>query len=223
MLSLCLPSQLASGVRRKRSIIATLLVLRILFLSALLEEVDGIRGGWLCASLHSECAARNVNPRYTSAMTSSLVADIRPATPADRDAVVALLVEQMREHDIPLDAIGVGEAVDGALARPDRAAILVARPLDPGAAVIGVAYLAFAWTLEHGGLSCWLEELYVSPPHRERGTGSALLRKAIDHARAAGCAAMDLEVEESHDRAKNLYLREGFRAHTRRRFVQKLA
>lgn len=154
-------------------------------------------------------------------MEASIAIDIRPATPADRGEVVALLVAQMREHDIPLDEAGVGGAVDGALARPDRAAILVAR-IAESADAVGVAYLAYTWTLEHGGLSCWLEELYVIPPHRDRGIGRELLRAAIDHARSAGCAAMDLEVEESHDRAENLYRREGFAAHTRRRFAKKL-
>jgi GNAT superfamily N-acetyltransferase len=155
-------------------------------------------------------------------MISSLSADIRGATPADRDAVVALLVEQMREHDIPIAASAVGAAVDGALARPERAAILVARTVELDAAAVGVAYLAFTWTLEHGGLSCWLEELYVSPSYRGRGIGRALLLTAIEHAHTAGCTAMDLEVEVSHARAANLYLREGFLAHTRRRFVRKL-
>jgi GNAT superfamily N-acetyltransferase len=150
------------------------------------------------------------------------VVNIREATPADRDAVVLRLVEQMREHNIPLDATRVGGAVDGALARPERAAILVATTIEPEPAVVGVAYLSFTWTLEHGGLSCWLEELYVAPPYRERGIGRALLLDAIEHARAAGCAAMDLEVEAAHDRAEHLYLREGFVAHTRRRFVRKL-
>lgn len=147
---------------------------------------------------------------------------IRKATPPDRDAVVLLLVEQMREHAIPLDAAGVGAAVDGALVRPERAAILVATTVEPEGAVVGVAYVSFTWTLEHGGLSCWLEELYVSPPYRERGIGRALLLDAVEHARAAGCAAMDLEVEAAHDRAEHLYLREGFVARTRRRFVRRL-
>src|SRR5678815_1538846 len=157
-----------------------------------------------------------------SAMKAAIACDIRPLTQFCRHAALMLLVEQMREHDIPLDASGVGRAVDGALDRPDRATILVARTLESPALVVGVAYLAYTWTLEHGGLSCWLEELYVSPPHRERGIGRALLFAALEHARAAGCAAMDLEVEESHDRAAHLYLREGFIAHTRRRFVRKL-
>lgn len=145
---------------------------------------------------------------------------VRPATPADRDAVVALLVAQMREHEIPIDAASVGHAVDGALAVPDRAAILVAE--GPPGSLAGVAYVSFTWTLEHGGRACWLEELYVSPARREQGIGKALLARAVEHARGRGCAAMDLEVEQGHERAANLYVREGFRPHTRRRFVKKL-
>jgi len=52
--------------------------------------------------------------------------DIRPATPADRDAVVALLVAQMREHDIPTLAARLAVAFDHVLADAARGLILLA-------------------------------------------------------------------------------------------------
>jgi hypothetical protein len=49
-----------------------------------------------------------------------------------------------------------------------------------------------------------------------------LLLAACKTAVACGCAAVDLEVEQSHARVESLYLREGFRRHTRRRWVRVL-
>lgn len=46
---------------------------------------------------------------------------------------------------------------------------------------------------------------------------------AYARAEADGCVAMDLEVEASHARVVQFYLREGFEAHTRSRFVRALS
>jgi len=85
-----------------------------------------------------------------------------------------------------------------------------------------VAYLNFQWSLEHGGLSAWLEELFVVPEHRGSGLGRQLLQAACAHAGERGCAAVDLEVEEAHPRAARLYQRAGFAPHRRARWVKRL-
>ncbi len=141
---------------------------------------------------------------------------VTPATAADRDDLIALLAAQLAEHDIPLEGDRLAGAIDGALADPRRATMLIARD---GDRAVGVAYVSTVWALEHGGLSCWLEELYVVPALRERGIGTRLLEAVVGHARALGCAAVDLEVEASHARVAGLYRRHGFRAHTRARWV----
>ncbi len=140
---------------------------------------------------------------------------------ADRAAVLALLAAQMAEHDIAIEGDRLAAAVDGVLADPARGAFLLARD-GQGGAVVGVAYVAFTWSMEHGGHTAWLEELYVLPSHRDRGRGTALLHDVIAFARASKCAAVDLEVEASHTRAARLYAREGFTAHSRARWVLRL-
>ncbi len=142
---------------------------------------------------------------------------IRAAAPSDRESLLALFAAQLEEHALP--TTGLAAALDGALAEPSRAAVLVAQD---GARTVGVAYLAFIWTLEHGGHAAWLDELYVVPELRSRGIGEAILHAAIALARARGCRAMDLEVEADHARAARLYERAGFRPHTRARYVKSL-
>jgi len=133
--------------------------------------------------------------------------------------VARLLGAQLDEHEIPSTEGGIERAVRGMIEEPRRGAIFVARL---GETAVGMACLSFTWTLEHGGLSAWLDELYVQPEQRSHGVGRRLLLAAMDHAKAQGAAAIDLEVVEGHERAARLYEREGFRAHRRTRWVRPL-
>ena len=98
-------------------------------------------------------------------------------------------------------------AIAGLVTVPDRGALLLARESEEA---VGVAVLAYIWTLEHGGLVAWLDELYVVPWQRCRGTGRALLDRALAEAGARGCVAIELEVDREHARAESLYERAGF-------------
>lgn len=142
---------------------------------------------------------------------------IHVAERGDLSVATALLRAQLDEHDI--EAPGLGDAVAGLIERPDRGAVLLGIR---GEQAVGVAALAYTWTLEHGGLVAWLDELYVAPEHRNLGIGRALLDRAISHAAAAGCVAMDLEVEESHTRAARLYASAGFQRLARTRWALRI-
>lgn len=141
------------------------------------------------------------------------------ATRMDLAEVVKLLGAQLREHDIPATEIGMENAVRGMLEDPRRGALFLAWE---GASAVGLACLSYTWTLELGGLSSWLDELYVEPRLRGAGIGRALLHAAIAEARSAGAAAIDLEVVEGHERASRLYAREGFERRHRTRWALSL-
>jgi GNAT superfamily N-acetyltransferase len=134
------------------------------------------------------------------------------------DAVLALLGAQFAEHAIDLPGSTLRDATRILLGDERRGAILVARDPEP----IGVAVLAFTWTLEHGGPVGWLDELFVVPEHRGRGVGGLLLEQALGVARQAGCRAVELEVEAGHARAEHLYGRAGFASLSRRRWSKPL-
>jgi GNAT superfamily N-acetyltransferase len=150
-------------------------------------------------------------------VSSPTMAIIDRAEPSDRAALLALLVSQFAEHDIELAPDQLARGVDGVLNDLSRGLFMVARA---DGRVVGVAYLSFMWSLEHGGASAWLDELYVLPSHRSRGIGRALLLATCDAALHLGCAAVDLEIAATHARAANLYLRLGFRPHHRTRWVK---
>lgn len=144
---------------------------------------------------------------------------LKRATAQDVDAAEPLLAVQFEEHAIDLGDASLSVAVRGLVEVPGRGAVLLAME---GPRAVGVAVLAYTWTLEHGGKCAWLDELYVTPEHRGAGLGTRLLRQATEIARADGCRALDLEVDHEHARAESLYLREGFSPLPRRRFAKRL-
>jgi GNAT superfamily N-acetyltransferase len=146
--------------------------------------------------------------------------EIRLATAADRDVVTELLVAQLRDHAIATPAADLARTVDALLSRPHRARFLLAVA---GARTVGLAAVSFGWPVEHGGRGAWLEELFVVPEARGRGTGTRLLDAAIDVVRHHGAVALDLEVERGHERAASLYRRHGFTPLERTRWVKRLA
>jgi GNAT superfamily N-acetyltransferase len=131
-----------------------------------------------------------------------------PARPDEEAALTKLLSAQLEEHGFSLSAEVLVQAVRSALEDDSSARILVARDADHP---VGFAYVSVQGSLERGGRVLWVEQLYVLPELRERGIGGQLLQAALDLARAQGCLAAELEVDDSHGRAANLYGRAGFR------------
>jgi len=144
---------------------------------------------------------------------------IEPARESHKRKVLDLLKAQMAEHHIEIAPERILRAIDGYLDHPELGFILIARRQKE---IVGLACVSLIWTIEYGGKSCWLEELYVSPEARGTGTGSQLLNEVIKRARQLECDAIDLEVESDHQRAEALYQRAGFRKHTRTRGVKSL-
>jgi GNAT superfamily N-acetyltransferase len=133
--------------------------------------------------------------------------------------VCRLLATQLAEHHVEIDDARLEAAVQGVLAEPRRGFFLAALQ---GGRAIAAAYVSFQWSLEQGGHSAWLEELYVEPARRCGGIGTALLEAVMRECRTAGCAAIDLEIDADHERVRSLYERCGFTAHRRSRMVKKL-
>ena len=144
---------------------------------------------------------------------------IQKATLEDKESLNDLLKRQFDEHKIVYTAEIIDAAVLEMIERNDLGSFLVAKEKD---LVIGFAAISYVWTLEHGGKSAWLDELYVLPEHRSRGVGSALVERAVEEVQREGCKAIDLEVEEERGRAELLYERKGFKKLRRNRWAKSL-
>jgi ribosomal protein S18 acetylase RimI-like enzyme len=146
---------------------------------------------------------------------------IRSVTQKDLGEVSALLEAQLREHQMTPPTEALREAIHAVIEDPRNGFILLAA--GPDNVAVGVAYASSLLSFEYGGVSGWVEELYVTPAYRGQGIGSHLLEKVISTAKELGWRALDLEVDESHDRAIPLYQRYHFLPHSRSRFYLALA
>lgn len=144
----------------------------------------------------------------------------RVAAPADLGRVVELVAALLGEHSLAPARARLEAAVTRLLSDPGLWRVLVA---ESDGEVVGVAVLSWAFSLEQGGRSAWLDEIFVAPEHRGRGIGAGLLDAACEAASQGGACAIDLEVEAGHDRVATLYERRGFRRHQRQRWFLPLA
>lgn len=60
------------------------------------------------------------------------------------------------------------------------------------------------------GMRAWIEDVVVDDAQRGRGVGSALVKRAIERAREAGCRNVDLTSRPSRQDANRLYQQLGF-------------
>ena len=144
---------------------------------------------------------------------------IRKAGPTDLGNLLDLLEKQFTEHQIPFEAEEQITALGQLLAREDLGFVLLVEDADQ---TIGFGVITFAWTLEHGGKSAWLDELYIHPDYRNEGLGSDILGYALKEAKSSGCRAIDLEVDAGNRRAERLYERYGFKQIERTRWIKEL-
>ncbi len=76
--------------------------------------------------------------------------------------------------------------------------------VDDGA-VCGYCVLCFSYSVEFGGNTAFLDDLYIKPEHRARGLGAQTLKALEKIARDDGCCALLLEVEDDKPRARDFH------------------
>jgi len=150
--------------------------------------------------------------------STPVISTIRPNQIA---AAVELFRIQLREHHIASDVEQVRGVIEQVVADERLGFILVATTAH--GQLVGAAFASTFLGMEHGGISGWLEELYVLPSWRGKGIGSKLVGEVVRLAETRGWRALDLEVEADHAQVISLYQRHGFHPHSRARFCRKLA
>lgn len=135
------------------------------------------------------------------------------------EAIAPLFEAQLREHGVSPDAEILRASLHTVLERASHGFILAAYSQG---IPIGVAYAACILSIEYGGLSGWLDELYVQPAYRGLGVGSQLLQSVVHFAKEREWRAIDLEVDAQHQRAIALYHRLGFEPVARTRLALRI-
>jgi ribosomal protein S18 acetylase RimI-like enzyme len=137
---------------------------------------------------------------------------IRPATPLDLEAVLALHRDFFAEEGYPFREEESRANLGRLLEEPGLGRVFV---MDEDGTAVGYLVLTFGFSLEFGGRDGLVDELYVSPEHRGRGLGTRALEVASAACREQGIRAVHLHVERSKEGAQALYRRAGFVAHRR--------
>jgi GNAT superfamily N-acetyltransferase len=130
---------------------------------------------------------------------------IRDATPDDADEIARLLHDFNTEFDTPSPGAEVlAPRLRRLLAGDDTFAILAGTP------AVGLALVTLRPNVWYAGRVALLDELYVVPPRRSQGIGSAIIDHLMALARAKGVDLVEINVDEGDVDAQRFYERHGF-------------
>ncbi len=131
---------------------------------------------------------------------------VRPATLTDASAAVGLMGQLSESGHGQVDP-GVEDRFRAVLELPQYA-IFVAE--DDAGQVVGLLSMSHRWTLWHAGPCAMIEELVVDEGVRRQGIGSALIRAALEWAKAQECSEVEISTDQDNVKAQSLYQRMGF-------------
>ena len=131
------------------------------------------------------------------------------AWPNEAEEVARLLVgfRNYYGRDWPSDNAMLA-TVERLIEQPD-VDFLLAAP-EEGTAAVGVCQLRYRLSVWTAAQDCWLEDLFVEESTRGSGVGAALVEAALAKARERGCRRVELDTNETNERALALYRRFGF-------------
>jgi ribosomal protein S18 acetylase RimI-like enzyme len=133
---------------------------------------------------------------------------VRTAEAGDIERILELSSRLYSEDgDVPFDRTA---ARGGLQELVDSGELGVAFVSEEGGRVVAYLVLVWGFSLEFGGRDAFVDELYVVPDWRGRGTGSALIEAAEAACVKARAIAIHLAVERSNVGAYRLYRRLGF-------------
>jgi len=136
---------------------------------------------------------------------------IRPARAGDIPQLLALIRRYWDFEGIAgFSALRIELVLKELLAAPAaRGAIWVA---DEQEALVAYLIVVLMMSIEHQGLMAEIDELFVLPEARSRGTASQLLAAAEADLARRNCVRLQLQLRSGNARARSFYERLGFAA-----------
>jgi ribosomal protein S18 acetylase RimI-like enzyme len=129
---------------------------------------------------------------------------------ADLDRLVALVAAFHEVEGIRLTDAARRDALLPLLeGSPHGAAYLIG----PARAPVGYVVVCFGWSVALGGMTGYVDELFVRPRVRGRGIATEVLQALAIALGQAGIRALNLSVDRDNARARRLCDRSGFDLH----------
>lgn len=145
---------------------------------------------------------------------------VQRALPSDRQAVVELFSEDLRDLNLPVNPEALAGVFDALVDDPRSLLVVVRTAADQPAC--GVMVANRVPSVKFCGWSLWIEELYVGKSARQRGLGRFLVEHLLGIARHEQLAGIDLEAYHGNAPAALLYRSLGFRRLGRERFYYRM-
>jgi ribosomal protein S18 acetylase RimI-like enzyme len=127
---------------------------------------------------------------------------VRRATAEDVPTLVSLMQGFYAEAGFPLDEQWASSSFQALLSDSALGAVWLA---SSDTQAVGHAVLTFRYTMEHGGLSGYIDDLFVRPALRRSGVGRRLLDNVFAECRSRGCRSTQVEVGAGNAPALALY------------------
>jgi GNAT superfamily N-acetyltransferase len=137
--------------------------------------------------------------------------EIRPAREDEIDELLPLMRAYCDFYKSSPADEGVIAMARTLISDPSQGAVFIAR--EDGRA-IGFATLDWKWSMLKGARIGYLEDLFVDPAARGRGTADALIQVCADRCRELGMPAMEWLTAPDNRRAQKVYDRTGAAAET---------
>lgn len=135
---------------------------------------------------------------------------------ASEEGVLKSYIEALYEHDGHVDSfINIKEGVDSLL-RND--ALATPYFVKKGEIKVGYVILTRYHSVKKGGLTIFIDELFVEPEHRRQGIGKKMMHEILDIARGESARTLWAETEPFNEAAQSFFRSQGFRATTGRNF-----
>jgi ribosomal protein S18 acetylase RimI-like enzyme len=133
---------------------------------------------------------------------------VSPATSDDVGELVELMREFYAESNHQLDAAWAKKSFLQLLSEPGLGGVWIVRR---DGAIAGYVVLTLGYSMEHGALRGYIDDLFVKPAFRRQGIAHALLSELMEQCRRRGCKSTHVEVDGQNAAALGLYGRFGLR------------
>ncbi|MGR3504159.1 N-acetyltransferase family protein [Pseudaestuariivita sp.] len=131
------------------------------------------------------------------------------------DALLPLVEAMHAEAGIESTVESRAAGIAPLLAPDDGPVLGAAYLIGPARAPMGYLVVTFGWSVEFGGMDCFLDEIYLRKPVRGRGIATEAIADLSKTLTAAGVRAMHLEVDREDAGAQKLYARAKFQMRER--------
>jgi len=139
-------------------------------------------------------------------MTMDKEIQVRKATAEDIPALIGLMREFYAEANFKLDDQWATEAFMSLLSNDSYGCAWIVSTAD---IAMGHAVLTVRFTMEHGGMSGYVDDLFVRKEFRKHGAGFSLLQELERECSIRNCKSLIVEVGKDNDAGLRTYQKLG--------------